>query len=218
MLLCKAGSVGSLLFPSSSGFLPNLLPLAFSLSAFRCVFPPSPSPPPPLPPPPALDVLIVADSMFRPFERLTWPSPYRVTMRSISGATLATVVRRCVSFSPSFRVVVIHAGVNDASRGSASLEHDFRAACESASGALVSRFPGARIAFSLACLSSSEPLNLKIAAVNSIVRDVSQAHGLAVISNDNIQFSDLTDTVHLNAVGTARLQRNVLDYLRVAAA
>lgn len=36
LALCCVEVLGAVCFPSSSGFSPNLLPLAFSLTAFRC--------------------------------------------------------------------------------------------------------------------------------------------------------------------------------------
>ena len=66
--LCSAGSVG-VLFPFTSGFIGNRLPLAFGLTAFRCVFPATVRPPQPAPLP-QRRTLFFADSMLRPLEKL----------------------------------------------------------------------------------------------------------------------------------------------------
>ena len=89
--LCPAGSSDVLLYPSSSGFCGNLLPLPFELVAFHCQFPAAPPPPPALPVV-LRRVLIVADSMLRPLENLAWPSPFCVFIHCFSGATLEVVV------------------------------------------------------------------------------------------------------------------------------
>ena len=153
--------------------------------------------------------------MLRPLERLTWPSPFNVRVHCFSGASFASVVKRCVAFSPIYDAVVVHAGVNDASRGVASLENVFCSSGGAACAALRARFPGARLALSLACLSASQALNPAIAVVNRVLRDLSLACDFTVISNDNVRFTDLMDVVHLNAAGTARVHGNILNFLRV---
>ena len=163
--LCSPSSVGSLLFPSSSGFFPNKLPLSFGLTAYRCLFPAA------LSPPPHRRVLIFADSVLRPFSHLTWPSSYDVQVHCISGASLRRVVSSCVSTSSSFDVVIIHAGVNDVSRAGVSFESDFASSASSARDSLLSRFRHARIAFSLLCTTSSDVMNLRVAVANCLFRD-----------------------------------------------
>ena len=176
------------------------------------------APLPPLSPPlPGRRVLLASDSMLRPLERLSWPAPFDVTARCFSGAGLETVVKKCLALSGSrFDVVVLHAGVNDAS-GGASLESDFRRSCDFAARALRARFSDARVVVSLACLSASEPVNVKVAVVNRLLREFALAQGFCLISNDNIRITDLTDVVHLNAAGTARIYGSFFNCLCVDA-
>ena len=216
--LCSAGAVDVLLFPSSSGFVGNRLPLAFGLTAFRCVFPAVACAPSPAPVSPRR-VLIFADSMLRPLGRLSWPSPLRVLVRCFSGANLLAVVRRCCGFRSAgdFDVVIIHAGVNDASRGDASFSTSFASSCADVQTALTNRFPAGRVVLSLSCLTTDETINARVAVANQQMRDLSLAGGFGLVSNDNIRVTDLSDTVHLNAAGTARLYANYLNYLRGSA-
>ena len=195
MVLCPSGSVESLLFPSRSGYCANLLPLAFELGAFRCLFPAAPAPSPP--PLPTRRVFFAADSMLRP---LVWPCPLSVSVKCFSGAGLASVVRKSVPFSSTpYDVVVIHAGVNDASRGGNSFLSDFTS-CEYALSALEHLFPDSRIVFSLLCLTSDPAVNSRVAVANQLLRDLSLTGDFSLISNDNIRISDLTDTIHLKFV------------------
>ena len=77
-------------------------------------------------------ILIIVDSILKPLEHLLWPSPYKVLVRCLSGAGLrAAVLKSQVYSASSFDVIVLHAGVNDASCGSGSFEDEFRASCES---------------------------------------------------------------------------------------
>ena len=108
--------------------------------------------------------------------------------------------------------------MNDASRGGDSFLSDFAASCEYARGALVHLFPDSRVVFSLLCLTSDPAVNSRVAVANQLLRDLSLAGDFSLVSNDNIRISDLTDTVHLNAAGTARLYRNFLNFLRADAA
>ena len=164
-------------------------------------------------------IFFAADSMLRPLESLVWPCPLSMSVKCFSGAGLASVVRKCVPFSLTpYDVVVVHAGVNDASRGGDSFLSDFTASCEYARGALAHLFPDSRIVFSLLCLTSDPVINSRVAVANRLLRDLSLAGDLGLISNDNIRISDLTDTVHLNAAGTARLYGNILNFLRADAA
>ena len=218
LVLCAAGAVGALLFPSPSGFVGNRLPLAFGLSAFRCVFPAAVRPPPPAPLP-IRRVLFLADSMLRPLEKLSWPSPLHVLVRCFSGAALRTVVGKCCAFASadSFDLIILHAGVNDASRGAVTFATDFASACDFALVALRKRFSARKVVLSLPCLTTDGAVNARVAVANQLLRDLSLTSGFGLISNDNIRITDLADTVHLNAAGTARLYANFLNYLRVGA-
>ena len=218
--LCPAAAVGTLMIPSSSGFEANALPLAYRLDAFRCCFPVAPfpvsfSPVSAAPPKPACRVLIVADSMLRPLERLSWPPPLRVFVRCFSGAPLAAAIRRGLAgASASFDMVIVHAGVNDASRERDSFPAAFSSACDYAGSALRASFPDARVALSLPCVTSDDAINVRIAIVAQQLRDLALASGFGLVSNDNIRITDLSDTVHLNAAGVARLYGNILGFLR----
>ena len=147
-----------------------------------------------------------------------WPSPLRVLVRCFSGASLEAVVWRSLLFSSvSCNFVVIHAGVNDASHGRDSFASDFASSCDFARLTLASRFAASRIVISLLCLTSDLAVNARIAVANRQLRDMAFAAGFGLISNDNLRISDLTDVVHLNAAGTARLYNNILSYLRADA-
>ena len=212
VVLCPPASVGVLLFPSTSGYGANLLPLPFGLMAVRCLFPRSRLPPPP--PPPARDrhVVIFGDSMLRPFQSLSWPAPFAVSVRCFSGATLDFLVRRCLLLTSRCDILVLHGGVNDASRGGASFIDNFSSSCDSALRALKGVL-GVNVAISTICLTKSGEINLRVAAANECLRGVARSGPYALISNDNIRVTDLTDTVHLNAAGTARLYNNILQCL-----
>ena len=214
LVLSSPGEAGVLRYPSSKGFQDALLPVPFGLSAFRCCFPPVPAPVPPLPAPP-LRVLFVGDSVVRPFVSLTWPSPLRVWVYAVSGAPLRRVVERVVSLSGkiSCDVVVVHGGVNDASRAGERFEADFRDACSHASRVLPVCLPGCRVFVSTACVSRSAELNGRVLVVNRTLREFAAAASWTVVSNDNIHTSDLSDDVHLNAAGTARLFQNIVNAL-----
>ena len=217
-VLCAPGALGAVVIPSSSGFAGNLLPLPYGLTAFRCLFPPAPPPPAVLPV--ALKrVLVFSDSMLCSLENLSWPAPLRVVVRCFSGAGLKSVVNHCLRFLPSaFDMALIHAGVNDASRGGDDFEDVFGSSCAYARVALKKRFPESRVAFSLACVTASAPVNARVVVVNRMLRETAASRGFGLLSNDNIRFADLNDTVHLNAAGTARLYNNILNFLRDDAA
>ena len=72
-------------------------------------------------------------------------------------------------------------------------------------GTLKARFSGAKVAISTICLTRSAELNLRMAATNERLRGLAWSGSSSLVSNNNIQITDLTDTVHLNAAGTARL-------------
>ena len=216
-VLCAPGAVGAILIPSSSGYMENQLPLAFGLSAFCCRFPSAPPPPPPLPVK-VTRVLVFSDSMLRPLESLSWPAAYRIAVHCFSGAKLESVVGNCVKFYPTaFDTVVIHAGVNDASRGDDAFECVFGVSCKSARLRLRSCFPSSRIVLSLACVTALPLVNDRVAIANRLLRETAVSGDFGIISNDNIRFADLSDDVHLNAACTARIYGNILKFLRVDA-
>ena len=115
-------------------------------------------------------------------------------------------------------MVVIHAGVNDASRGRDSFSTAFQSSCDFAGRTLGASFPGSRVIVSLPCLTSDTDLNARVAVANQKLRELSRARGFGLISNDNVRITDLTDKVHLNAAGTARVYSNILNFLRADAA
>ena len=132
--------------------------------------------------------------------------------------SLEAVVKKSLPFSSSsYDVVILHAGVNDASCGLDSFPAAFRSSCDFAGHALGAAFRGSQVVLSLPCLTSDSDVNARVAVANQQLRDLSLARGFGLISNDNIRITDLTDVVHLNAVGTARLYHNVLSYLRAVA-
>ena len=159
--------MGALLFPSSSGFASNSLPLAFGLTSFCCIFPAAVRPLPPAPLP-ERRVLFLSDSMLRPFEKLTWPAPLRVVVRCFSGAPLQGVVRtRCALGSAgSYDILVIHAGVNDACRGAETFAAGFASACVFTRVALLGRFPARKIVLSLPCLTTDVTIDARVAVAN----------------------------------------------------
>ena len=109
--------------------------------------------------------------------------------------------------------VILHGGVNDASSADFS-EGDFAGSCTYASKALPAAFPNARILISTACVSRSQSLNKRILGVNKSLRVLSQNASFELVSNDNIMFGDLSDDVHLNGSGTARLFQNYVNALK----
>ena len=215
LVLSVSGEMGVLRYPSSQGFQDALLPVPFGLSAFRCRFPPVPAPVPP-PPVAPVRVLFLGDSVIRALEKLVWPSPWRVWVYALSGASLRRIVERGISLSDriSCDVVVLHGGVNDASKAVAPFEDGFRAACSHASRVIPVCFPGRRVFVSTACVSRSVELNGRVLVVNQMLRELASSASWTVVSNDNISTSDLIDDVHLNAAGTARLFSNIVNALR----
>ena len=213
LVLCPPASSGVLRFPTSAGFSENLLPVPYGLSAFRCAFPLKPRVARPIPPP-SLKVLLFSDSMMRPLEALSWPSPFRVLTHVCRGATLEQVVQQSLPFAPSCDIFLLHAGVNDASKISVEFDAHFESACRRAFASVTASFDQRKVLVSTICLTKSDAVNLRVASANRILRDQARANGWPVVSNDNVRFSDLSDTVHLNAAGTARVFRNLLLGLR----
>ena len=56
-------------------------------------------------------------------------------------------------------------------------------------------------------------MNLRVAVANRLFRDLSLDGRLRVVSSDNIRVSDLSDAVHLNAVGAAGLFNDFILHL-----
>ena len=208
--LCPPASRGVVCLPSSSGFSENLLPVAFGLSAYRCVFPPvaRPAPPPAAAP---VHVLIVGDSVLRPLVSLKWPPPFRVLVRSLSGAPLLGAWSEASRFSSSLcDVLILHAGINDVSRAPADFEEHFGRACEALASKASPAFAGRSIVISSVCQSRKSALNVNVSVANKSLRGLAEAHGWKFISNDNVRYFDLVDDVHLNASGIAKLHRNII--------
>ena len=214
MPLVLSHDLGSVLFPSSQGYVPNRFPLSCGLAAFKCYFPPRL-----VAPAPALSVLVrvlvVADSMFRPFASLVWSAPFSVKSVSISGASLTAVVNRaCILLSAgSFDVLLFHAGINDVSRAGVDFASEFRSACASAVASLAS-FSSTKIFCSGICQTKSSALNVRVRSANDLLRSVSEASGWHFVSNDYIHYQDLSDEVHLNAAGVAKFFRRLSFTLR----
>ena len=215
-LLAPPGGLGVLCFPSPSGFRENLLPVAFGIKAFRCLFPAKPvAVSAPLVSVKRLRVFIFSDSMLRPLRALAWPEPLGVVVRCFSGATLLQVLARCTPLSAmACDVVLLHAGVNDASRNVAAFDVGFAASCARLQEVLPTRFASARVVISTMCQTKSADMNLRVAAGNQMLREAALARGWSLMSNDNIQYDDLVDTVHLNASGTAKIFRNIVNTLK----
>ena len=207
---------GVVLFPSRDGFSPNFSPLGYGLTAYRCFFPPNCRVPRPLPLP-LVRVLMVADSLFRPISDLVWPRPFSVEVVFLSGAKFLAVLfelfRRLAL--DHFDIVLFHAGVNDISRSGDDFESVFRESCSYAAAGFPSQFPGGTVFCSSVCQTRSSALNAKVFIANTILRSLSSSHGWRYVSHDNIHFSDLSDEVHLNAAGVAKLYRHISSALRI---
>ena len=217
LLLSAPHSSGVLLYPSTGGYQPNLLPLPYGLSAYRCLFrarsrPSLQAPVQPLP----VKVLVFSDSMLRPLQALVWPAPFRVLVHSHGGATLEQVVQRSLAFASTCDVFLLHAGVNDASRITVDFEARFKASCDKVSRIISANFGARRIVISTVCLTKSDELNLRVGVANNALRALAASRKWSLSSNDNIRPADLRDTVHLNAAGTARVFRNILLSLKTA--
>ena len=187
-----------------------------SSSSFRCLFPARPvAVSAPLISVKRLRVFIFSDSMLRPLRALAWPEPLGVVVRCFSGAALLQVLARCTPFSAmACDVVLLHAGVNDASRNVAAFDVGFAASCARLQEVLPTRFASARVVISTMCQTKSADMNLRVAAGNQMLREAALARGWSLMSNDNIQYDDLVDTVHLNASGTAKIFRNIVNTLK----
>ena len=209
--LSSPGAHGAVLLPSSQGYRPSGA-ASFGLSAYFCRFPAHAAPLPSLPAP-SLRILIVSDSMLRPLALMRWPSPFRALVHPFSGATLRQVVGHALRLSDvSCDAVLLHAGVNDASKCSSdSFRELFASDCDYASRALAAFFPGCRILCSTLCVTRSPDLNSRVMLANTVLRGIAASSGWVVVSNDNIRVADLSDQVHLNASGTARLARNYVN-------
>jgi hypothetical protein len=206
-----------LLLPSTSGFASNYLPLGFGLEAFRCSFPCVPARSLPLSP--RFRVLLVADSMLRPLEGFKWPSPFEVFLFCFSGGKLQDILKNMFRLSArsSFSVCVFHGGVNDASRFSDDLfSSHFKSVCDFASSGISSFSSSSKIICSSICQTRSPSINIRVGVANSLLREAATALGWLFSSNDAIIFSDLSDEVHLNASGIAKLQRRLFYSMRCA--
>ena len=207
--LFSPSSVGVLRFPSSSGFHDNLLPVPYGMTAFRCLFPARPAPSLPLLPEP-FRVLIVGDSVLRPLLSLTWHVSLRVAVRCFSGAALARVTAEASKLaSMNCQAVLIHAGVNDASRGGEDFEALLSRSFQSLRSMASAHFARRKVLVSTACLTRLDDVNVRVGTVNRGLRELALQEGWQVVSNDNVRLPDLSDNVHLNASGTARLFRNI---------
>ena len=211
--LFSRSACGVLQLPSSNGFHGNLLPLSFGMTAYRCRFPRRP-PPAALAVKPAFRVLIYGDSILRPLERLSWPSPFRVMVHCVSGLTLSRLVASLGDLNPrDYDAILLHAAVNDASKDGPEFEGKLSASCD-ALGRLAGRFQGCPFLLSTACVSRVDSINNRVCFANGRLRDLARSFGWAIVSNDNVRVQDLSDNVHLNASGTARLQLNFLQALK----
>ena len=211
--LACAGDQDVLRFPSSDGFQSAPPSVSTGFSAYLCQFPPAVPVPAPSPLP-LLRVLISGDSVLRVFSSLSWPMPFRVETVASSGARLRRVVDAAVRRSiPPFDILVIHAGVNDASKPDFS-EAAFEQSCAYAEESLCGVSPVCSVLISLACVSRSPSLNKRVLSVNKLLRQLASRAHFAVVSNDNIMHGDLSDDVHLNGAGAARLFQNFLSALK----
>ena len=203
------------LLPSAKGFIPNRLPLGFGLMAFFCRFPPSPSIAV-LAPPLTLRILFVTDSVFRPLARLSWPAPCAVEVLCFSGGSLRSVLIegfQRLSFCP-FDALLFHAGVNDVSSGSADFQASFQASVDYASQAVSAFFPGKPVLCSAVIQTRLSELNQRVCCANTLLRSLCSKNNWRFISHDNIFYPDLSDNVHLNPVGIAKLYRSICFALR----
>ena len=188
-------------------FQPNL--------TFWCFFPPRPLISAPLPPP-SVRVLMVADSMFRPVSSLVWPRPFAVKVVCLSGKKLREIFMQLFYFLSlsHYDICLFHGGVNDVSKSGDEFEAGLRDACSFASAGFPSLFPHGTVFCSSVCQTRSTDLNDKVRQANTMLRSFSTENDWRYISHDNIRFSDLSDTVHLNAAGVAKLYRHITSALR----
>ena len=214
LLLAGGSELGVLNLPSRKGFSPNLHPLGFGLRAYCCLFPAHP--PKPCLPQPSVKVLVVSDSMFRPFSGLLWPPPFAVRVICLSGARLRQVLLEGlrVLSSSAFDVLLFHGGVNDVSKDGGRFEASLRQACLCASESLPVSFPNGKVLCSSVCQTKSSALNVHVGLANSVLRSFSTDNGWSFVSHDNVRFHDLSDTVHLNATGVVKVFRRICSALR----
>ena len=214
LLLAGDSALGVLNLPTKNGFSPNLRPLGFGLKVYLCSFPAHP--PKPSLPLPSVKVLVVSDSMFRPFGSLLWPRPFDVKLICLSGARLHRVLLECFQVLPSarFDVVLFHGGINDVSKDGAKLEVSLRRSCVLASESFPAFLSSKKILCSSVCQTRSSALNIHVAAANMILRSFSSSNGWSFVSHDNVRFSDLSDTVHLSATGVVKVYRRICSALR----
>jgi len=137
----------------------------------------------------------------------------------MSGAKLRAVVQwalPCLSSasSASSGVLLFHAGVNDASRISIDFEKHFSESCDFAARAFRGPLKGFRIVCSLICQTKVGEINQRVAIANRLLRGAAEEFGWGLVSNDNIYFSDLSDDVHLNGSGVAKVFRNIVRALK----
>ena len=154
--------------------------------------------------------------MFRPVSALVWPRPFAVEVACLSGKKLRDVLLRLfcfLSFS-HFDVCLFHGGVNDVSKSGDEFEAEFRETCTFASAGFPSHIPSSSVFCSSVCQTQSSDLNVKVRQANTMLRSFSTENGWRYISHDNIRFGDLSDTVHLNAAGVAKLYRHIISALR----
>ena len=112
-----------------------------------------------------------------------------------------------------YDAILLHAAVNDASKDGPEFEGKLSASCD-ALGRLAGRFQGCPFLLSTACVSRVDSINIRVRFANGRLRDLARSFGWAIVSNDNVRVQDLSDNVHLNASGTARLQLNFLQALK----
>ena len=203
--------------PSRAGYVPNVAPLLFALTAFRCFFPawriPKPRSQSPRAP---VRVLVSGDSVLRPLVGLLWPHPFDVDLVCTSGATMDVVLRRLFdrsSVPPD--ACVVHAGINDASRASSDIfAAVFGKACERAKASVPVFCATSRVIVSGLMPSRDAALNIKVGVGNGLLRGMCNDMGWAYSSYDSVVQSDLFDNVHLNAGGVAKLHRRIWYMLR----
>ena len=157
-------------------------------------------------------------SMLRPFEGLRWPSPFVVDVVALSGAMLRAVVqhalRRLASSSSASGFILFHAGVNDASKVALDFEEHFRRSCDFAARAFSGPLSRFKVVCSLVSRTRIGDVNQRVRVANQLLREFAEGNGWHVISNDNIHFSDLSDDVHLNGSGVAKVFRNYLHFFK----
>ena len=110
-------------------------------------------------------------------------------------------------------IVLLHAGVNNVTKGAEPFAAGFRVSFEYAVAAIATLFH-CKVVCSTVCLTRSDRLNLRVAEANTIIREEVVGAGWVLASHDNVRVQDLADEVHLNAGGVAKLYRTILGALR----